>query len=138
MDKITQSNTYHHTTLSTGWLQEPSRAWFHNRTLINWGPFWGLSETVNKPLRKKSQKEQKRNCPYRAVKGLTHNSILLIYNDNVRRLTVYLAIIMDNVGLGWCLHQTRVSLKYLTSDVKTRSVNRDITGRFGKVPNIWQ
>ena len=25
--------------LSTGWFQERIRAWFHNRTKINWGPY---------------------------------------------------------------------------------------------------
>jgi len=25
--------------LSTGWFQERNRAWFHNRTEMNWGPY---------------------------------------------------------------------------------------------------
>jgi len=25
--------------LSTGWFQEQIRAWFHNQTKINWGPY---------------------------------------------------------------------------------------------------
>jgi len=29
--------------LSTGWFQELIRAWFHNRTKINWGPYGRLS-----------------------------------------------------------------------------------------------
>ena len=29
--------------LSTGLLQERIQAWFHNRTRINWGPYWRLT-----------------------------------------------------------------------------------------------
>ena len=29
--------------LSTGWFQERIRAWFHNRTKINWGPYERLT-----------------------------------------------------------------------------------------------
>ena len=29
--------------LSTGWFQERSRSWFHNRTKINWGPYGKLT-----------------------------------------------------------------------------------------------
>jgi len=29
--------------LSTGWFQERIRAWFHNRTKINWGPYGRLT-----------------------------------------------------------------------------------------------
>ena len=36
--------------LSTGWVQEWIRAWFHNRTTINWGPYWRLTLMSNKPL----------------------------------------------------------------------------------------
>ena len=36
--------------LSTGWLQERIRAWFHNRTKINWGPYGRrLTEMSNEP-----------------------------------------------------------------------------------------
>jgi len=29
--------------ISTGWFQERIRAWFHNRTKINWGPYGRLT-----------------------------------------------------------------------------------------------
>ena len=29
--------------LSTGWFQERIRAWFHNRTKVNWGPYGRLT-----------------------------------------------------------------------------------------------
>jgi len=35
--------------LSTGWFQERIRAWFHNRTKLNWGPYRRLTQMSNKP-----------------------------------------------------------------------------------------
>jgi len=35
--------------LSTGWFQERIRAWFHNRTKINWGHYGRLTSMSNKP-----------------------------------------------------------------------------------------
>ena len=32
-----------HLLLSTGWFQERIRAWFHNQTKINRGPYWRLT-----------------------------------------------------------------------------------------------
>ena len=37
--------------LSTGWFQKLIRAWFHNRTKINWGPYGRLTLMSNKPPR---------------------------------------------------------------------------------------
>jgi len=43
--------------LSTGWLQERIRAWFHNRTKINWGPYGRLTKMSNNPLVKYRQNQ---------------------------------------------------------------------------------
>ena len=42
--------------LSTGWFQERIRAWFHNQTKINWGPYGRLKCQIS-PLIKYRQKK---------------------------------------------------------------------------------
>ena len=47
LDLGTHTNLTH--CLVHGWFQEWIRAWFHNQTEINWGPYGRFTEMLNKP-----------------------------------------------------------------------------------------
>ena len=62
--------------LSTGWLQERIRAWFRNRTKINWRPYRRLTYMSNKPLVKYRQTK-----PNQAMTTVVNNECHRDWND---------------------------------------------------------
>ena len=55
--------------LSTGWFQEQIRAWFHNQTKINWGPYGRWLKCQINPLVKyrPNQTHNLAKCVYKEL-----------------------------------------------------------------------